>query len=200
MRNPIYSPLRPLNLLLLLALATLAAMTFAQSRELKPKAPVGLGTSGQWTADVRNASGDDIQFELKSTSNNGRSDYSSGRTMKVSDFQGLNIGDITAAAKTNVSFSLVREAGTINCQGTFSQGLGAGFWKFTPNASFVSAMQSRGFNNLTDSDLVRAAFSNVTIKYTDELRSAGYDKITFDDLARAHNHDITAAYISELRS
>jgi hypothetical protein len=197
MKNPIYSSFRPLNLLLVL---TLAAMMFAQSRELKPKAPVGLETSGQWTADVKNAAGDDIQFELKSSSNNGRSEYSSGRTMKISDFQGLNIADITAAAKTNVSFSLVREAGTINFQGTFSQGLGAGFWKFTPNASFISALQSRGYNNLTESDLVRAAFSNLTIKYTDELRAAGYDKITFDNLARAASHKITVAYINELRS
>jgi len=203
MRNPLYSPLRPINLILVLAvgLVTFAAITFAQSREITPKSTsTGLGTSGQWTADVKNAAGDDIQFNLRSSSDNGRDEYSSGRTMKVSDFQGLNIGDITAAAKTNVSFSLVREAGTINCEGTFSQGLGAGFWKFVPNANFVSAMQSRGYNKLTDADLVRAAFSNLTIKYTDELRSVGYDKLTFDDLARAHNHDITAGYINELRS
>jgi hypothetical protein len=203
MRNPIYSPLRPLNLILVLAvgLVTFAAITFAQSRELNPKpTSTGLGTSGQWTADVKNAAGDEIQFNLRSSSDNGRSEYSSGRTVKVSDFQGLNLAEITAAAKTNVSFSLVREAGTINCEGTFSQGLGAAFWKFVPNASFVSAMQSRGYNKLTDADLVRAAFSNLTIKYTDELRTAGYDKITFDDLARAANHQITTGYINELRS
>jgi hypothetical protein len=199
MKNPIYSPLRPLNLLSVLTLAIFTAITFAQTRELKP-AISGIGTSGQWTADVKNAAGDDIQFELKSTADNGRNEYSSGRTMKVSDFQGMNIGDITAAAKTNVSFNLVRDAGTIHCEGTFSQGLGAGSWKFSPNASFVSAMQSRGFNNLTDADLVRAAFNNLTIKYIDELRSAGYDKLTFDDLARAASHQISVACINELRS
>ena len=205
MKKSIFSPLRPLNLLVIFAVGMLAfaAITFAQVRTLNVEKKVqntGLGTSGQWTADLKNAAGDDIQFNLKSTSPNGRSEYSSGRTMKISDFQGLNIADATSSAKTSVSFSMVREAGTISFEGTFSQGLGAGIWKFAPNASFVSAMQSRGFNNLDDADLVRATFNNLTIKYTDEIRSAGYEKVTFDDLARAASHKISVTYINELRS
>ena len=198
-----YSPLKPLNLLVLIVtgLVIYVAIALAQSNVISPKVrSSNIGTSGQWTADVRKASGDDIQFNLRSTSDDGRSEYSSGRTMKVSDFQGLNIAEITSAAKTNVSFSLVREAGTINCEGTFSQGLGAGFWKFIPNAGFVSMMQSRGYNNLTDEDLVRATFNNLTGKYIDELKTAGYDKLSFNDLARAASHAISVAYINELRA
>jgi len=197
-----YSPLRPLNLVVLIVtgLVIYVAIALAQSTVISPKVRSNIGTSGQWTADVRKASGDDIQFNLKRTSDDGRSDYSSGRTMKISDFQGLNIAEITSAAKANVSFSLVREAGTINCEGTFSQGLGAGFWKFTPNAGFVSMMQSRGYNNLTDEDLIRATFNNLTSKYIDELKTAGFDKLTFDDLARAAGHKISVGYINELRS
>jgi hypothetical protein len=202
MKTTIPSLFRPLDLLAVLTVALLAfvAITFAQTRIVTPRTSTsGFGTSGQWTADVKNAAGDEIQFEIKSVSDNGRNEYSSGRTMKISDFQGLNIADATAAAKTSVSFSLVREAGTINFEGTFSHGLGAGTWRFAPNASFASAMQSRGFT-VTDSDLVRAAFINLSTKYADEIRSAGFEKLSFDDLARAWNHKITVAYINELRS
>jgi len=199
-----YSPLRPVNLLVfsVIGLVIYVAIALAQSSTvISPKVrSSAVGASGQWTADVRMASGDDIQFNFKSTSNDGRSEYSSGRTMKINDFQGLNIAEITSSAKTNVSFSLVREAGTINCEGTFSQGLGAGFWKFTPNERFVSSMQSRGYNNLTDEDLVRATFNNLTGKYIDELKTAGYDKLSFNDLARAASHAISVAYINELRA
>ena len=202
MKKTSYSALRPLNLLAMLAAGMLAfaAITFAQTRILTPKSfDVGFGNSGQWTADVKNAAGNEIQFEIKTPTNDKHGEYSSGRTMKIGDFQGLNIADATAAARTNVTFSLAREAGTFNFEGTFSQGLGSGTWKFSPNASFASAMQSRGFA-VTDSDLVRAAFINLSVKYADEMKSAGFEKLSFDDLARAWNHDIHVAYISELRS
>jgi hypothetical protein len=185
------------NLIFAAAILTCAAFTLAQTSSKTTSA--GFGTSGQWTADVRDAAGEKIQFNFRSASDDGRNEFNYGRTMKLSDFQGLNIADATSAAKTNVSFTIVREAGTIACEGTFSQGLGAGFWKFSPSASFVSAMSSRGYGNLTDSDLVRAAFNNLTIKYTDELRAAGFEKLTFDDLARAASHQITVAYINDLR-
>jgi hypothetical protein len=197
-----YSPLRPLNLVVLIVtgLVIYVAIALAQSTVISPKVrSSNIGTSGQWTADVKNAGGNEIQFEIKSSSDNGRSEYSSGRTMKISDFQGLNIADATGGAKTNVAFSLARDAGTINFEGTFSQGLGAGTWRFSSNASFATAMQSRGFNVL-ESDLVRATFINLSIKYADEMRAAGFDKLSFDDLARAWNHDIHVAYINEVRS
>ena len=45
-----------------------------------------------------------------------------------------------------VSFRLVREAGTVEGEGTFVNGQGSGTFRFTPNRSFVDAMRSRGFD------------------------------------------------------
>src|ERR1041385_7275991 len=45
-----------------------------------------------------------------------------------------------------VSFRLAREAGTIECEGSFQNHNGSGTFRFTPNAGFVSAMKSRGFD------------------------------------------------------
>jgi hypothetical protein len=78
----------------------------------------------------------------------------------------------------------VREAGTINCEGSFSNGKGAGTFTFTPNQSFVSAMKSRGFDFETDSSrrnnqsaeerLFPLRWVNVTTALADDLLSAKF--------------------------
>jgi hypothetical protein len=197
---------RRLNLFVLVLAGALVLMVLAfsgangHSKLTTRASAAGFDLNGEWTADVRNASGNDIQITFMSGSSKGSYSNSMGRTMKISDFQGLNIADVTSAAKTAVKFSLVREPGTFDCEGSFTQGLGAGFWKFTPNQSFVSAMRGRGYDKLTDEDLMRAAFHNLTSKYIDELKTAGFSRVTFDDLSRAAGHEITVAYINELRS
>ncbi len=45
-----------------------------------------------------------------------------------------------------VKFSLVREAGTIECEGSFQNSKGSGTFRFTGSQAFVSAMKSRGFD------------------------------------------------------
>ena len=42
-----------------------------------------------------------------------------------------------------MSFSLVREAGTIECEGGFQNGKGSGTYRFTGNQAFVAAMKGR---------------------------------------------------------
>jgi len=195
-----------LNLFVLLLAGALVLLVLAfsgangHSKLTTTASAASFDLNGEWTADIRNASGNDIQFNLVSGSSKGSYSNSMGRTMKISDFQGLNIADVTSATKTTVKFSLVREPGTFDCEGSFTQGLGAGFWKFIPNQSFVSAMRGRGYDKLTDEDLVNAAFHNLTAKYVDEIKSAGFSRIPFEDVSRAAGHDITVAYINELRS
>jgi len=156
-------------------------------------------TSGEWTADSSADKPGRIQLTFFRRSDSGGYNNMMGQTFAVNDLQGLDSGAISSTVDTVVNFSLVREAGTIACRGSFNGGKGAGFWKFTPNPSFVSGMKSRGYTNLSDEDLLRAAFHNLTAKYTDELKAAGYDRLPFDDLVRAAGHEVTVAYIRELR-
>ena len=66
-----------------------------------------------------------------------------GHTYDLSELQGLSRGQMQSG---KVSFSLVREAGTIQCDGQFVDGRGSGTFTFTPNSSFIDAMRSRGFD------------------------------------------------------
>lgn len=187
----------------LLALSFLLIVAVKSGATVVVHIPVTLqsqGTiKGSWTTQVSSKRPDQVQITFSRSSDKGDYNNTMGESFSLTELQGLNGADAATSSRSSVAFSLVREAGTVQCEGSFSQGRGAGFWTFTPNASFVSSMNSRGYTNLDDEDLLRAAFHNLTSKYIDELKSAGYDKLTFDQVVRAAGHEITTAYIRELR-
>ncbi len=158
--------------------------------------PIAL--NGEWTAHLSSKDGSRIQLSFTRRSEKGGYNQM-GDSMKLSDLRGLS-GEIAAPTRTDVKFQLSREAGTISLEGFFQGGRGAGLWTFSPNPSFASAMQSRGFGSLTEEDMLRATFNGVTSKYADEIKGAGYEQLTFAQLMRASNHDITSDYVRDLRN
>ena len=157
-----------------------------------------LAINGEWTAHMSSKDGTRIQLNFTRRTEKGGYNQN-GNSMKLSDFQGLP-AEIAAPGRTDVSFKLAREAGTISLDGYFQGGRGAGLWSFTPNPGFASSMASRGFANLTDEELLRATFHNLTVRYADEIKAAGYDQLTFAQLSRAATHDISIDYIRDLRN
>jgi len=153
--------------------------------------------TGEWLAEFRTSKPNEIYFMFQRRIEKGGVNMNSDN-LQVSELQGL-AADARTAAKTNVAFNIFREAGTFACEGYFNQGKGAGFWTFAPSEKFIAAMRSRGFDNLTEDNLLSAAMNNLTTKYADDLKTAGYDRLTFEELRRANNHDITLAYIREMK-
>ena len=98
--------------------------------------------TGEWRASVKEKSPDKIHLSFeRRTENGGRNQ--NGSSYSYSDLQGLSREN---AQNGKVSFRLVREAGTIECEGTFVNGSGSGTFTFTPNRGFIEAMRSRGFD------------------------------------------------------
>lgn len=161
-------------------------------------AVVPVALNGEWTAHLSSKDGTRIQLNFTRRTEKGGNNQN-GNSYKLADLQGLS-ADILAPTRTDVSFKLVREAGTIVMEGYFQGGRGAGLWTFTPNPSFASAMASRGYANLSDEDLLRSTFNGLTTKYADEIKGAGYEGLTFAQLMRASNHEITSDYVRELRN
>jgi uncharacterized protein (UPF0335 family) len=154
--------------------------------------------SGQWTAELNRNKPGEIQMTYhRRTEGGGNSMW--GKTVSLGELQGLT-AEAVLAAKSNVNFNVVRQAGTFACEGYFREGKGAGFWTFTPNQSFVSAMRDRGYSNLTGEDLLRAALHNLTTNYIEDLKAAGFDRLEFKQLLRASSHTITAEFIREMHS
>jgi uncharacterized protein (UPF0335 family) len=154
--------------------------------------------TGQWVAefDPHNPAVLKMMFTRRSE---GGGSYMNSDNISRDELQGLP-SDAASSAKTNVNFRIVREAGTFNCEGYFNAGKGAGFWTLTPSQSFISMMRSRGYENLTEEDLLKAAMHNLTTKFIEDLKSVGYDRLELRQLLRAASHKITPNYIREMQA
>lgn len=131
-----------------------------------------------------------------------------GSSFNYSDLQGLSREQALSGGA--VRFSLVREAGTIDCEGAFAGGKGEGTFRFTPNQQFVSAMRSRGFDfekpskydgdRDTENRLFAATTINVTTALADDLLSADFGKLDIDDLFKAAIFKVDAKFMREMKA
>lgn len=190
------------RMVILAAVAVAFSMMVAMSSALYIShafAAAQTALEGEWTARTSTKHPGEVQLNFTRRSEDGGINMN-GSTYKLSELSGLAADVLTSATRTDVRFSLIREAGTLICDGMFRDGMGTGFWKFEPSVGFRSDMKTRGYGTLTDEQMLRAAFGGVTGKYIDDLKSAGYGDLEFDKIVRAANHEVTMAYIREMRN
>lgn len=154
--------------------------------------------TGQWTAELNRSQPGEVRMTYHRRSDLGGFTMT-GEPVSLSELQGLTT-EAAFSAKQNVNFNVVRQAGTFACEGYFREGKGVGFWTFTPSQSFISAMRERGYDNLNEEDLLRAALHKLTTSVVDDLKTAGYERLEFKQLLRASSRDITPEFIREMRS
>jgi uncharacterized protein (UPF0335 family) len=167
-------------------------------RALSASAAQTAALTGQWVAQFDANKPAVIKLMFTRRSDKGDS-FMTTDDVSREELQGFP-SEANSAAKTNVNFRIVREAGTFDCEGYFGAGKGAGFWTLTPSRSFITAMRGRGYDNLTEEDLLRAALSNLTTRFIEDLKAVGYDRLEFRQLLRAASHEITPAYIREMQA
>ncbi|HKG59041.1 MAG TPA: hypothetical protein VKB05_04620 [Pyrinomonadaceae bacterium] len=162
-------------------------------------------TTGDWTAHI---SSKDSKLQLNLERRSGKSGRNQmGESFEFSELQGLTREQVQNGGP--VSFSLVREAGRIDMEGSFQNGRGSGTFRFTPNLAFISAMKSRGFDfeqssnipNLDSDDRLFAATAlNVTVALADDLNSAGFGKLQTEDLFKAAIFKINSQFMREMKA
>lgn len=158
--------------------------------------------SGEWNADTRQDKDGKISISFERRSDKGYRNEN-GSTYGYEELQGLS-----REPNGPVSFRIVREAGTIECEGTFTGGKGSGTFRFIPDRGFVDAMKSRGFDfgkpgkhgDDTDERLFAAATLGVTTKLADGLNSANFGPLDVDDLFKAAIFKITPEFMSEMKA
>lgn len=162
---------------------------------------------GDWKAEVRSEKNPDkiyLSFERR-TERGGRNQ--NGSSYDYADLQGLSREQ--ALSNGAVKFSLAREAGTIECEGKFENGKGAGTFRFTSNPQFISAMKTRGFDfekpskfdddRSIESRLFAAATLNVTTALADDLLSADFGKLDVEDLFKAAIFKVDSKFMREMK-
>ena len=163
--------------------------------------------TGEWKANVDSKNADKIylSFERRTEKHNRNQ---MGSTFEYAALQGLTRDQ--AISSGAVRFSLVREAGTIDCEGSFQNGKGSGTFRFTSNPNFVTAMRLRGFdfekpsriNKNSDDEqenrLFAATTLNVTTALADDLLSANLGKLDVDDLFKAAIFKVDSKFMREM--
>ncbi len=128
-----------------------------------------------------------------------------GSSFNYEDLQGLS-RDQTQNGK--VSFRLVREAGTVECEGSFVNGKGSGTFRFLPDPGYLGAMRSRGFDftkaskhdrSVEDKQL-SAALINVTTALADDLLSVDLGPLDVDDLFKAAIFKVDSRFMAEMKA
>jgi hypothetical protein len=165
--------------------------------------------SGEWTASTRDESGKiqkhadkiNLNFDQRSEIGHRRQ---IGQSYDFSDLQGLSREQVVGG---NVRFSLVREAGRIDCEGSFQNGKGSGTYQFTGNQAFVDAMKGRGFDfdddvneRHSENRLFSATALNVTTALADDLSTAGFGRLGVDDLFKAAIFTIDSRFMREMKA
>src|SRR6266542_3319682 len=164
-------------------------------------------SSGYWTASLVQEKSDKVNLNLeRHTQKGGKSQM--GQTYDFADLQGLTREQAQSGGP--VKFSLVRQAGRIDCEGNFQNGKGSGTFRFTGNEAFVSAMKIRGFDFEENSNanderhsenrLFAATILNVTTTLADDLLSAGFGKLHVDDLFKAAIFKIDSKFMREMKA
>src|SRR6266540_1128817 len=96
--------------------------------------------TGQWIIES-GTSGDQVQLTLHRTfGKSGNSTNSSSYPMN--NLKGLSRAQMESAQGSPVQFEMVRDAGTLACEGYFKRGNGAGSFTFSTNAGFASEMRA----------------------------------------------------------
>jgi hypothetical protein len=191
-----------------ISLAFLAFVTFGALAFMADSSVTAQNTmTGDWTASIDNDNSGKINLKFQRRTEKGNKNQM-GQTFDFNDLQGLSRDQVTNGGP--VKFSLVREAGRIDCEGSFQNGKGYGTFRFTANPSFVSAMRSRGFDfekdsnidddNHSENRLFAATTLNVTTALADDLTSAGFGKLQVDDLFKAAIFKIDSQFMREMKA
>jgi hypothetical protein len=188
----------------LAVITSLALLVWIAGAKAQSAAAQG-SITGDWTATVSRDNGK-IQLNLQRRTDRGGK-HQHGQSYEFSELQGLSRDQAQNGGAVN--FSLVREAGKIDFEGSFQNGRGSGTFRFSGNQSFVSALKSRGFNLDQDSDdnerhpesrLFTAAMINVTTALADDLSSAGFENLKVEDLFKAAIFKVDGQFMREMKA
>ncbi|MDB5131094.1 MAG: hypothetical protein JWR02_843 [Mucilaginibacter sp.] len=110
-------------------------------------------------------------------------DWNTGRTFPLTELGVLPAGN-------EGTFSMTREAGTINFKGEFAGGKGHGFYTFAENASFKSYLQQKGYSNLDKELMLDIFFTDINKSYFEFLKENGYAGVSNQQLKDLAQQDL----------
>lgn len=130
------------------------------------------------------------------TSERSQNNWSSG--FAPSDLVGLEVSSFRAAGSRPMRFSVIREAGRLDCAGNGGNSYAVGTCGFTPDPRFEQLLVSRGIARPTREQSFGLMALNVRRDIIDAIASAGYPTPTIDQLMGLRALNVSGAYISDI--
>ncbi len=128
-----------------------------------------MSTTGSWFATIK---GDKIHIQFK---DNKDDNSNNGTTFNLSEFKDL-------PRDKQGTFSLTREAGTMEFTGKFEGNQGMGQYVFKANKAYSDDMKKEGVDLRNDEDAMTFFMVNVTRSYVQMLKKNGYKNFGREDL------------------
>jgi beta-lactamase regulating signal transducer with metallopeptidase domain len=119
---------------------------------------------------------------------------SSGSNIPIQLLDGLTSAQL-AGPPGPVQFRMKRDAGTFMFEGVVRNGVGAGTFSFSPDASFPAELAKRGFERPTAIEQYQLARHDIGYAFVDELTKQGYSKPATSELVRAGQHGVDLSYL-----
>jgi hypothetical protein len=160
---------------------------------LFPVVALGSVQNGSWSLAPADQP-DKVQFSLQSSQ--GEEHFSTSSPWKLADLRGLDWAD---AAKHDVSFTIVRDAGTIDCKGFVQDQRGAGLFTFQENPQYRPEMAKLGYS-FEGKELFSAAIFDVSFEFARAMKSAAVRDLDAGKLIAFRIHGVTPQFIRDLRA
>lgn len=150
--------------------------------------------AGRWKGEIGFSK---MYLRLKASlrSERGHGEMSCSDDILLKEFQGLAQALNNA---TGAEFTLPREAGTFTFKGDFSDGQGAGDFKFEINPAFANNMKTLGYGKLATDQVFTLALNDVGTAFVKEMQTLGYNKLAIDELVEIVIHGVTPAFIKAM--
>ena len=127
-----------------------------------------------------------------------RNNWQSSNDVPWSAFRGIT-ADQLDRQQTGVKFRLVRDAGTLHCDGQFYGGRGIGTFQFEPSRQFSSELVRLGYQAPDSEQQFTMAIMDVSLEFARGAHDAGAQATT-KQLVEMRIHGLTLDYIREVRS
>lgn len=120
------------------------------------------------------------------------------RSHALSELQGLTAEQLSSTQGAPANFSLVREAGRIDCNGIVQRWRGTGECNFLPNAAFATALERRGIGRPSLQQQYQLTVQNVGTPLLQELERLGYRQPDLKGFIAAGIHGVSAMYVRSM--
>jgi hypothetical protein len=150
---------------------------------------------GEWTLG-RSGEPGKVRLSLQSSWDGGNH-FSSSSDWSADDLHGL---DLSNTARHDVRFTILRDAGQLECDGFLKDGEGAGLFAFNPNPQYGARMSAAGFPGIAADRQFAFALHDVSVAFAQEMKSLGVQELDADKLISFRIHRVTPNFVKDLRA